>query len=129
MTEPQAPVIDAPEPGKVERFEHVIVEPVEGVHTGYVVHFSKPTNEQLMVLLRLLDLAEDAPADAVRLYGDTLEALMDEREGFRVQRGLIKGHVKEEHISEMGPVVIRHYFPEAEGNRETRRAATRRPKR
>ena len=130
MTEPQAPPIDAPAEG--ERWEYVIKEPVEDVHAGYVVHVTKPTDAQLLVLLRLTDLADDNPADAVRLYGDTLEALMDgeKREGFRVQRGLIRGHLDENDFAEMGPEIIKHFFPGAIDNREARRAgakATRRP--
>lgn len=131
MAEPQAPEIDQPAAQATDRWAYVLTEPVEGVHDGYTVHLSKPTDAQLLVLLRLID--NDAPIDAVRLYGDVLEALMDseKREGFLVQRGLAKGHLNEDHFSEMGPAVIRHYFPEVE-NREQRRAAaraTRRPKR
>jgi hypothetical protein len=135
MTEPQAPAIDTPEETpEGERWEYVIKEPVEDVHTGYVVHVTKPTDAQLLVLLRLVDSMEDNAADSVRLYGDVLEALMDEekREGFRVQRGLIKGHLDENDFINMGPEIIKHFFPGAIDNRAARRAgaqATRRPKR
>lgn len=135
MSEPQAPDIDAmPEPKDGDRWAYVMAEPVEGVHAGYTVHVTKPTDAQLLVLLRLLDLVEDAAADAVRLYGDTLEALMDAeaREPFRVQRGLIKGHLTEDDFIKMGPEIIKHYFPGAIDNRQARRQgakATRRPKR
>lgn len=134
MTEPQALDIDLPADAEPERWPYVIAEPIEGVHDGYTVHVTKPTDAQLLVLLRLVDLTEDNAPDAVRLYGDVLEHLMDQekREGFRVQRGLIKGHVTEEDFIKMGPEIIKHYFPGAIDNREARRAgakATRRPKR
>ncbi len=122
MSEPQAPVI-----------EDAARWPYE-IKPGYTVHLTKPTESQLLVLLRLLDLVEERPADAVRLYGDALDALMDEGESFRCQRGLIKGDLEPEDFSKMGPAVIRHFYPEemrAGGEAQAPKhgpTATRRPK-
>ena len=118
MTEPQAPVIeDAP------RWASEMAP-------GYTVHLSKPTEAQLLVLLRLMDMIEDDPASAVRLYGDTLDSLMDEGESFRCQRGLIKGDLEPDHFSKMGPDVIRHFYPEQMQSAAPKNGptATRRPK-
>lgn len=144
MSEPQAPEIDIPaepadgqpEPEQQDtpyQFKHVVKEPVPGAHAGYVVHLKEPTEAQLFVLLRMVDMVGDNPLGAVRLYGDAIEELMPTEESHRLQRGLLKGHLEPEDFINVGPACIRHYFPELNVQSEPEAdkggpKATRRPK-
>lgn len=132
MSEPQAPEVDEPtDPQEPERFEHVVKAAVEGVHPAYIASLSQPTEAQLLVLVRMADMVDDSPLNAVRLYSDAIEALMLPEESHRLQRGLLRGHLTPEDFVEVGPAAIRHYFPELMENRAQKThgpAATRRPK-
>lgn len=127
MSEP--PVIDQPTEETAEVEERLEYEVKKG--SGLVVHLAKPNEAQMMVLVRMVDLLEDAPVDAVRLYGDALEKLMEPGEGFRCQRALLSGKIEIEDFVEMGPAVLRHFYPEqasAATAPTNGPVATRRPK-
>jgi len=115
MTDEQT-ITEAPE---IERFAYTVGVDRKGqIGEGgkpreLVVHLAKPTDEQLLVLLRLVDLAEDDPMGTVRLYGDVVDALMDAERGepLRVQRWLLQGRVTALEVTEIGMAAIRHWFP------------------
>lgn len=77
-----------------------------------VVHLKQPDEAQLLVLLRLVDLAEDDQMGAVRLYADALDALMAPGESRRCQRWLLQGRIPAEDFIAVGAEAIRHYWPE-----------------
>jgi hypothetical protein len=76
------------------------------------IHLSEPTEAQLLVLLRLIDLAEDDAMGTVRLYGDALDALMAPGESHRCQRWLLQGRLTAEQFVAVGPEAIKHFWPE-----------------
>jgi hypothetical protein len=77
-----------------------------------IVHLTKPTEEQVLVLLRLVDLAEDDQMGTVRLYADALDALMAAGESHRCQRWLLQRRIDAMQFAEVGPAVLRHYWPD-----------------
>jgi hypothetical protein len=77
-----------------------------------VLHLTQPDEAQLLVLLRLVDLAEDDQMATVRLYADALDALMAPGESHRCQRWLLQRRIPAEEFIAIGPAVIRHYWPE-----------------
>lgn len=88
----------------VPRWRYVIAE-------GLEAHLQKPTEEQLLVLLRMSDILDDDTTGAIRLYGDALDALMLPDEAHRCRRWLLQGKVKAEAFVNVGPAAIRHWFP------------------
>jgi hypothetical protein len=76
------------------------------------VNLSKPSQEQLLVLLRLVDLAEDDEVSTVRLYGDAIDALMAPGESLRCQRWLLRGRVTAEEFGRVAPAAVEHFWPE-----------------
>lgn len=87
-------------------------EPDEEKKRRLTVHLTKPSEEQLLVLLRLVDLAEDDQVGTVRLYADALDALMAPGESHRCQRWLLQGRIKADDFVAVGPAAISHFWPE-----------------
>lgn len=94
-----------------------------------VVHLSRPSEEQLLVLLRLVDLAEDDQMGTVRLYGDALDALMAPGEPRRCARWLLQGRIHASDFIAVGPAAIRHFWPEVlEAEKAPKHGPTARPR-
>jgi hypothetical protein len=87
-------------------------EPDEKKRRPLAIHLAKPNEEQLLVLLRLMDLAEDDGVATVRLFADVIDALMAPGESHRCQRWLLQGRIKAEQFANIASSVIEHYWPE-----------------
>lgn len=95
------------------------------------VNLTQPDESQLLVLLRLVDLAEDDAVATVRLFADALDALMAPGESHRCQRWLLQGRIDAEAFMHIGEQVVYHYWPEVEEDRKAapKHGPTARPRR
>lgn len=86
------------------------------------ISMKAPTPGQLLVLTRIVDLAEEEPLEAVQLFGDAIESMVENRSDVRwMHKALLRGEIEPDHLAELARDVLTHFMPE-QGNRAERRA-------
>jgi hypothetical protein len=122
---------DQAEDAEVEEFEYTIPG------ASRPIHLSRPSEEQMAVMLRLMSMLADAPVSGVQLYMDSLGSLMSEDDEQWCLRQLLHGRIKLEAFADVARQTLYHYYPELKAKVEEAErtskthgpAATRRPRR
>lgn len=96
------------------------------------IHFAKPTDGQLLIVLGMLDIADETNVkiqlEAVNNFGVVVRSLFTrDRDRQIVQRGLAAGVLDLAEYFELALDMIKTWAPEQVMNREERRADARAP--
>lgn len=89
-----------------------------------LITMKAPTEGQLLVLTRIVDLAEEDGLEAVQLFGDAMEQMMVDPVDVKwLHRALLRNVVTPEDLATLAQESIAHFMG-GDGNRAERRAAS-----
>lgn len=98
-------------------------EPEEGAaDERRTITMREPSEGQVLVLTRLIDLSEEEPLESIQLFADAVEQMMVEREDVKwLHRALLRNTVTPNDLAEMASAALVHFLG-AEMNRAERRS-------